>query len=122
MPKWKQKKEKGKKENVQGKSTLPDTQEPGEIELLLEAWLTKYTMEEEQETPEPRTTAEDENKSNKAGRQAQQQQQQEEQKYKEDNSKHSEQANHRDAEHQEKQPKKSTPKKRRNMHTTSRMS
>ena len=110
--------EKGGKANTQGEGTSGDIQEPGEIEPLLEAWPTKYIayqMSKKPRNQEPlqkkttETQQTDEHNNSKT-----------KQQYKEDNIKHSEQANQRDAEHRERQPKKSTPKKKRNMQTTSR--
>ena len=66
--------EKGGEGKDHERNISEDTQEPGEIELLLEAWRAKYTIEDEQETMEPRNTTEVEDQSHAADRQAQKQQ------------------------------------------------
>ena len=56
-----------RKEHVDryGRKISEDTRWPGEIELLLEAWLTKYTPTEEQEAQGPETKAEEDQQSQK---------------------------------------------------------
>ena len=71
MPTWKQKRRKGEKEDSHETNISEDTQETDELELLLEEWRGKYTLEDEQETQEPKTTAWAENQGNAADREAQ---------------------------------------------------
>ena len=54
IPTRKRKRRKDEKEDIHGKNISGSYQEPGEIELLLGEWRAKYTLEDAQETQEPK--------------------------------------------------------------------